>query len=167
LRIQSHSRRAARCSLTPLFSSQGLFTALAYLLGAATSLGSGYLGMKVGVFANIRTAVQARLGMRPAFSAAFRGGAAIGFTIAGLGVASLFAVLCLSGAFFKADWRGWTTSVAGFGLGASSVALFARVGGGIFTKAADVGADLSGKIEQDIPEVRDATRRRASVASGV
>jgi Na+/H+-translocating membrane pyrophosphatase len=91
----------------------------------------------------------ARRGVREAFSSAFRGGAACAFMITSAGIASLWAILLLSLKVFDRDWQSGYSSVAAFGLGASSVALFARVGGGIFTKAADVGAGEERQTDAD------------------
>ena len=140
----------------------GAFTTIAFVLGAGTSLLSGWLGMAVGTYANVRVAVQARHGMAQAFVAAFQGGSAVGFIIAGLALLMLSFTIQLFRPYFGNDWRSLFTSIAGFGLGGSSVALFARVGGGTFTKAADVGCDLVGKVERGIPE--DDPRNPAVIA---
>ena len=132
-------------------------TAIAYLVGAIGSALAGFIGMSIAVRANTRTTVQAIQGLNPALRVAFNSGAVMGLSVVGLallGVTLMFVV-------FNND----ATIVAGFGFGASSIALFARVGGGIFTKAADVGADLVGKVEQGIPE--DDPRNPATVADNV
>jgi len=128
------------------------FSAVAFLLGAATSVLSGYLGMRVATFANARTALEARHGVGRAFAAAFRSGAAMGFLLASSALLVLYAAVNLFGLYYGDDWGGLYESITGYGLGGSSVALFGRVGGGIYTKAADVGADLVGKVERNIPE---------------
>ncbi len=134
----------------------GWRTAVSYLIGAAFSALAGYLGMSVAVRANWRTTAAAMRGLNPALRIAFFGGAVMGLTVVGLGV---LGVAVLYWVFRD------IAPVAGFGFGASSVALFARVGGGIYTKAADVGADLVGKIEAGIPE--DDPRNPAVIADNV
>ena len=119
-------------------------TALCFIGGAVFSICAGYLGMNVATKANVRTAEAARHGMSEALKIAFSGGAVMGLGVVGLGIAGLAV------AYFVFDRN--IDIVTGFGLGASSIALFARVGGGIYTKAADVGADLVGKVEAGIPE---------------
>lgn len=128
------------------------FTAVAFLLGALTSVMSGYLGMRVATFANARTTLEARRGVGRAFAVAFRSGAAMGFLLASSALLVLYVTVNLFGLYYGDDWEGLYESITGYGLGGSSVALFGRVGGGIYTKAADVGADLVGKVERNIPE---------------
>jgi K(+)-stimulated pyrophosphate-energized sodium pump len=138
--------------------------ALAYLAGAAASGSAGFIGMRIATAANARTTEAARVGgAARALPLAFRGGAVMGFSVAGLGllgVTVLYLILIEALAVDNA-----TTLIAAFGLGASSIALFARVGGGIYTKAADVGADLVGKVEAGIPE--DDPRNPAVIADNV
>ena len=143
----------------------GAFSAIAFLLGAATSVGSGYLGMRIATFANARVALEARHGVAEAFMTAFRAGGVMGFGLAGLGLLMLFVGICLFFAVFGSDYEGVYEAITGYGLGGSSIALFGRVGGGIYTKAADVGADLVGKVEQNIPE--DDPRNPATIADNV
>ena len=131
-------------------------TAIAYLAGTICSAAAGYVGMNVAVRANVRTAAAAMRGLNPALRVAFSSGAVMGITVVGVG---LLGVTVLYVIFQDIDY------VIGFGFGASSIALFARVGGGIFTKAADVGADLVGKVEAGIPE--DDPRNPAVTADNV
>ena len=132
-------------------------TAVAFLVGAIFSIIAGNIGMRIAVKANVRTAEAAKTGMKEALSIAFSGGTVMGLCVAGLG---LFGVGIMS---YFLDLN--TEYITGFGLGASSIALFARVGGGIYTKAADVGADLVGKVEAGIPE--DDPRNPAVIADNV
>lgn len=138
--------------------------AVAYVFGAVLSGLAGFIGMRIATAANARTAEAARTGgTAGALPVAFRGGAVMGFTVAGLGLLG-FAVGIW---FFHVilDDKNWVDIVTAIGLGASSIALFARVGGGIYTKAADVGADLVGKVEAGIPE--DDPRNPATIADNV
>ena len=131
-------------------------TAIAYLAGSLTSALAGFLGMSIAIRANTRTAATAQTGLNPALRVAFNSGAVMGLTVVGLGILGITILYLI----FQD-----ITYVAGFGLGASSIALFARVGGGIYTKAADVGADLVGKVEAGIPE--DDPRNPAVIADNV
>ena len=132
-------------------------TAVCFLGGASCSILAGYFGMQVATKANVRTAAAAQTGMGPALRIAFSGGSVMGMSVAGLGMLGL-------GAFYLLFDQN-VGYLSGFGLGASSIALFARVGGGIYTKAADVGADLVGKVEAGIPE--DDPRNPAVIADNV
>ena len=134
----------------------GWETAISFLVGALFSVGAGYFGMRVATKANVRTANAARSGMNKALSIAFSGGAVMGMSVVGLGVLGIGVLYYIFNDM---------TIVTGFGLGASSIALFGRVGGGIYTKAADVGADLVGKVEAGIPE--DDPRNPAVIADNV
>jgi len=129
-----------------------VFSTVAFLLGAATSVVSGFLGMKVATYANARTTLEARKGVGRAFVTAFRSGAVMGFLLASSGLLVLYVAINLFKLYYGDDWEGLFESITGYGLGGSSMALFGRVGGGIYTKAADVGADLVGKVERNIPE---------------
>lgn len=138
-------------------------TAVAFLLGALTSGIAGFIGMRAATAANVRTANAARTGgMDAALGVAFSGGAIMGMAVVGLGLAGLSVVVLL---FANTQDIHTFNIVNGFALGASSIALFARVGGGIYTKAADVGADLVGKVEAGIPE--DDPRNPAVIADNV
>jgi K(+)-stimulated pyrophosphate-energized sodium pump len=130
--------------------------AYAYLVGALASALTGFAGMRIAVKSNMRTAAAARTGLNPALRVAFSSGGVMGMSVVGIGIIGA-AVLWL---IFEDP-----TIVAGFSFGASSIALFARVGGGIYTKAADVGGDLAGKVEAGIPE--DDPRNAAVIADNV
>ena len=134
----------------------GLSTGLSFLVGALCSVVAGYIGMNVATRANVRTASAAREGLNPALNVAFTGGTVMGMSVVGLGLLGLGVLY-----YIYRD----PVIVNGFALGASSIALFARVGGGIYTKAADVGADLVGKVEAGIPE--DDPRNPAVIADNV
>ena len=131
-------------------------TAISYLVGTICSGLAGFVGMNVAVRANVRTAAAAMRGLNPALRVAFSSGTVMGVTVVGIG---LLGVTILYLIFQD------ISAVAGFGFGASSIALFARVGGGIFTKAADVGSDLVGKVEAGIPE--DDPRNPGVIADNV
>ncbi|MCQ2555222.1 MAG: sodium-translocating pyrophosphatase [Clostridia bacterium] len=135
-------------------------TAVLYICGALLSVLAGFFGMKVATSGNVRTAAAAReSGMNKALKIAFRSGAVMGLCVSGLGLFGLGVIL------YAFDLATVTECITGFGFGASSMALFGRVGGGIYTKAADVGADLVGKVEAGIPE--DDPRNPAVIADNV
>jgi K(+)-stimulated pyrophosphate-energized sodium pump len=131
-------------------------TAISYIAGGVCSALAGFIGMSIAVRANTRTTVKAQQGLNPALRVAFNSGTVMGISVVGIGLLGITILYLL----FRD-----ITVVAGFGFGASSIALFARVGGGIYTKAADVGADLVGKVEQHIPE--DDPRNPATIADNV
>jgi K(+)-stimulated pyrophosphate-energized sodium pump len=143
--------------------------ALSFVVGAICSGLSGFFGMWVATAANTRTTNGARNSLTEALQVAFSGGAVMGMCVVGLALAGLSALLIVYGHFFETDVATVKDTIlpimAGFSLGASSIALFARVGGGIYTKAADVGADLVGKVEAGIPE--DDPRNPATIADNV
>lgn len=142
------------------FGLQSWTTAVLYLIGALLSVLAGFFGMNVATKGNVRTAWAAKeAGMPKALKIAFRSGAVMGLCVSGLGLLGLGVVFCVL------DLTNVTECITGFGLGASSMALFGRVGGGIYTKAADVGADLVGKVEAGIPE--DDPRNPAVIADNV
>nr|PNR61668.1 hypothetical protein PHYPA_000091 [Physcomitrium patens] len=149
----------------PSSIASAFFSTVAFILGALTSTLSGYLGMKIATYANARTTLEARKGVGKAFAIAFRSGAVMGFLLAANGLLVLFLTILVFKLYFGDDWVGLYEAITGYGLGGSSVALFGRVGGGIYTKAADVGADLVGKVEQNIPE--DDPRNPAVIADNV
>lgn len=136
----------------------GWITGICFVAGALFSVLAGFFGMQVATKANVRTANAAKeSGMNKALSIAFSGGAVMGMSVVGLGLLGIGLIYILT--------KGDTNVLFGFSLGASSIALFARVGGGIYTKAADVGADLVGKVENNIPE--DDPRNPAVIADNV
>ncbi|HAU60313.1 MAG TPA: sodium-translocating pyrophosphatase [Opitutae bacterium] len=143
---------------------------VAFAVGAFCSALAGYLGMKVATKANVRTANAAKDSLGKALEVAFSGGAVMGLGVVGLGILGLGALFYIFGNHFNAFEQGASLGITlsvltGFSFGASSIALFARVGGGIYTKAADVGADLVGKVEAGIPE--DHPLNPATIADNV
>ena len=146
---------------------EGLFTAVAFLFGGIISIASGYIGMMIATQGNARTTVSAKDNIGDAFKVALNSGAVMGFALVSLAVLGLVIVYVVMKAWLPADLPNHVLMeiIAGFGLGGSTIALFARVGGGIFTKAADVGADLVGKVEKGIPE--DDPRNPAVIADNV
>merc|ERR1719171_2736271 len=147
---------------------QAKLTAIAFLCGAFTSMFCGFVGMKIATFSNARTTKAARLfGYKEAFNTAFRAGGVMGYALCSFGILVLWVLLTLYRRVLpeEADWAVLMDCVAGYGLGGSTVAMFGRVGGGIFTKAADVGADLCGKVVNGLDE--DDPRNPATVADNV
>ncbi len=140
-------------------------TAGCFIVGALLSAAAGFIGMNAATMANVRTTHAARNGMAEAFRVSFSSGMVMGLTVVGLGLLGLSATLFTVSTFTTLGTYEVINVVSGFSLGASSIALFARVGGGIFTKAADVGADLVGKVEVGIPE--DDPRNPAVIADNV
>lgn len=142
----------------------GFYSAFAFVAGALTSSLCAFLGMTIATKGNVRTTVAARKGLKAAFGIAFQSGAVMGMALCGLAVFGLMGI-CLLFTKMIPDVHLAMEMVSGFGLGGSTVALFGRVGGGIYTKAADVGADLVGKVEAGIPE--DDPRNPAVIADNV
>ncbi|MEX2133720.1 MAG: sodium-translocating pyrophosphatase, partial [Acidimicrobiia bacterium] len=152
-------------TLIAVFLEWGLpWGAVAYVFGAVLSAGAGFVGMRIATAANARTTEAARSGgITAALPIAFRGGAVMGFTVAGLGLLGVGLGFLLFSQILEDP--NWAEIITAIGLGGSSIALFARVGGGIYTKAADIGADLVGKVEAGIPE--DDPRNPAVIADNV
>lgn len=147
---------------------QGALTTVAFLLGAFTSMLSGWIGMKVAVYSNVRTTIAAQKpGWTDCFNTAFRAGGVMGFALTSLAIIILYITLQLFKLQYPSagKWALITEAISGYGLGGSSIAMFGRVGGGIYTKAADVGADLVGKVVHGIPE--DDPRNPAVIADNV
>ncbi|MES1912232.1 MAG: hypothetical protein MHM6MM_004543 [Cercozoa sp. M6MM] len=148
---------------------RALGVACAFAVGSGTSMLAGYIGMRVAVFSNGRTALESKHSLARGFQLGFQGGGTMGFTLVSMALLSLTGVTLLYLGVLSShtsfDTKTIMTIIAGFGMGASSVALFKRVGGGIYTKAADVGADLVGKVEAGIPE--DDPRNPATIADNV
>ena len=147
--------------IVALYASLGIDTAIAFILGAVCSGTAGYIGMYSATKANVRTAVAANTrGAAAALNVAFFGGSIMGLTVASMGLLGIGVLY-----HFMGGTAHGVESIEGFAMGGSSVALFSRVGGGIFTKSADVGADLVGKVEAGIPE--DDARNPATIADNV
>jgi len=143
----------------------GLWTAMAMVVGAVLSASAGYLGMSIATLANTRTCQESEKGLNEGLHVAFASGSIMGMTVVAFGILGL-SLLYLCFAHYSPTDAGFVWQImSGFGFGASSIALFARVGGGIYTKAADVGADLVGKVEQGLPE--DHANNPATIADNV
>merc|ERR1719503_275888 len=146
-------------------------TVLAFIIGALTSILCGYIGMKAAVSCNVRTTFYCwKFGANQGLDISLRGGSIMGFGLCSIGVLVLYCVIMVYKNFVYPDGEtnsplNLCESLAGFGLGGSSIALFGRVGGGIYTKAADVGADLAGKVVQDLNE--DSPYNPATIADNV
>jgi len=145
--------------------NEGLFTMIAFIYGAGSSVLAGFFGMQIATRANVRTAQAARNSLGEALGIAFKSGAVMGLSVVGLGLMGLTVLFYIFIELLAFPHDIALNLITGFGLGASSIALFARVGGGIYTKAADVGADLVGKLEAGIPE--DDPRNPAVIADNV
>ncbi len=152
-------------SVLAAFGFISAFVPVAFLTGGLFSGASGFVGMKIATYANTRTANGAREGLNKGLKIAFSSGTVMGMTVVGLGLFDISFWFILLNYILKLPIEETTSAMLTFGMGASSMALFARVGGGIFTKAADVGADLVGKVEAGIPE--DDPRNPACIADNV
>lgn len=137
------------------------YTTAAFIVGGFTSILAGYIGMKIAVYTNVRTTKECAVSIQDGFRVAYRGGQVLGFTLVGLALLVLVILLEIYKKIYKnpnageEEWQRYRhmfEMLAGYGLGGSTVALFGRVGGGIYTKAADVGADLAGKVVQGLEE---------------
>ena len=143
----------------------GGYTAACFVYGAFSSALAGFIGMRVATRSAVRTTQAAKTSLSKALSVAFSSGAVMGFTVVGLGLLGIVILTLLMREQLGSAGDTWIQPIFGFSFGASSIALFARVGGGIFTKAADVGADLVGKVESNMPE--DDPRNPATIADNV
>lgn len=144
----------------------GVPTTIAFVVGAITSILCGWIGMRIAVFTNVRTTHQCWKDLASGFDVAVQGGCVMGLSLVSIGVVALFALIEIFRAYFNFESpEVMYEAIAGYGLGASSIALFGRVGGGIYTKAADVGADLSGKNDYGLEE--DDYRNPACIADNV
>jgi Na+/H+-translocating membrane pyrophosphatase len=149
------------------------YSTFAFLLGAVTSTAAGYIGMWISVRANVRTTKLCNSSLEDGFVVAFRGGAVLGFCLVGLGLLNLILLIMFYKSWFLnfepgvkgRGYRELFEVVTGYGLGGSAIALFGRVGGGIYTKAADVGADLVGKVVHDLDE--DSIMNPGTIADNV
>lgn len=143
----------------------GPWTTIPFILGCLTSMFSGYIGMRMAVYTNSRTAIAAKANLRDGFMVAYRGGAVLGFGLVSAGLLVLVIIVNIYSTGTWTDKAVMFDAIAGYGLGGSSIALFGRVGGGIYTKAADVGADLCGKVENSLAE--DSIKNPGTIADNV
>merc|ERR1719157_31974 len=152
---------------TPIvFLAAGMYAAVAFVIGCITSIVCGWIGMKIACYTNYRTAHECWSSVTKGYDVAIRGGSVMGFTLVCIGLLNLFAIIIVFAKYGSFDTKeALYEAIAGYGLGGSAVALFGRVGGGIYTKAADVGADLSGKIDEGMDE--DDVRNPACIADNV
>jgi len=145
------------------------YTTIAFLVGALTSMVCGYIGMRIATITNVKTTYLCNIDIEDGFRVAFQGGEVLGFCLVGLALLVLQILIMTYKAALtpetKEDAEKLFEMISGYGLGGSTVALFGRVGGGIYTKAADVGADLAGKVENALPE--DSPKNPGTIADNV
>merc|ERR1719199_1270475 len=153
------------CFCGILYPLTGWETTVSFVVGGITSILCGWIGMKIAVFTNVHTAHECWKELALGFDVAIQGGSVMGLSLVSLGVLVLFALIKVLQMFSPLKEQVFFEAIAGYGLGGSSIALFGRVGGGIYTKAADVGADLAGKNDFDLPE--DDYRNPGCIADNV